>query len=184
MKISIVALLAIQGVTAQLSKKPLRGGAKDLAEDEARVLEGRRLSMSMIQSPGEYQWDGKWPEETTTEATKAGDWSDWKGNSKASKSTSTKSSKSSDKDWWSPAPTVSNAPTDAKEWDGWWSGKSGKSSGGKSTKPSGKAGKSSGSWESGKGKQCGPADIEGVYQCKLTCSLIIYPGMLYFLPMC
>ena len=70
MKISIVALLAIQGATAQLSKKPLRGGAKDLAEDEARVLEGRRLSMSMIQSPGEYQWDGKWPAETTTEATK------------------------------------------------------------------------------------------------------------------
>ena len=46
------------------------------------------------------------------------------------------------------------------------------------TGSSGNAGKSP-----GKGGQCGADDIEGVYQCKLTCCLF-YPGMLYFLPMC
>ena len=132
----LTAALAIisvaSGASAQLSKKPLRGGAKDLAEDEAahtaRVLQG---SMSMVQGDAEYAWDGKWPA-TTTEATEVGDWADWKGNSKASKSTT--SSKGS-KDWWSAAPTVSNVPSSEKEWS---AGKSGKSSSTKSGKSSSK----------------------------------------------
>jgi len=87
MKITALATIsAVTGASAQLSKKPLRGGAKDLAEDEpARVLQG---SMSMIQGDAQHYWDPKWPAPTTTaEATEAADWSDWKG-SKSGKSTS------------------------------------------------------------------------------------------------
>ena len=103
MKVASLSLAALLAIPA--SGKPLRGGAKDLAEDEAahtaRVLQG---SLSMIQGSAEYAWDGKWPA-TTTEATAAGDWSDWKG-SKSSKATSSKSSKSSSKDGgWSAPPT-------------------------------------------------------------------------------
>ena len=64
--------------------------------------------------------------------------SGWKSHS----GKSGKSSKSSSKDWWSAAPTVSNAPSDSKEWAGWWSGKSGKSSKSTSTESS----KSSKDW--------------------------------------
>ena len=80
---ALATISAITGASAQLSKKPLRGhGEKDLAtEDEAgRILEG---SMSMVLGDGQYLKD----DETTTEATAAGDWADWKGTSKASKST-------------------------------------------------------------------------------------------------
>ena len=145
MKITALATIsAVTGASAQLSKKPLRGGAKDLAEDEpARVLQG---SMSMIQGDAQHYWDPKWPAPTTTaEATEAADWSDWKGTSKASKSTT--SSKGS-KDWWSAAPTVSNAPSAEKEW-----------SAGKSGKTSTKTGKSSSKDWSGGSWKPEPADF-------------------------
>jgi Cu/Zn superoxide dismutase len=125
----IIALSAISTISAAASAelsagRPLRGGSP---EDEARVLEGRRLSMSMIEESsaqevaegdGKYVWDGKWPASTTTEATKAGhDWgssgkqvSKWSG-SKSGKSTSGgksgKSSSSKDSYWGGGPPSTS-----------------------------------------------------------------------------
>ena len=125
----IIALSAISTISAAASAelsagRPLRGGSP---EDEARVLEGRRLSMSMIEESsaqevaegdGKYVWDGKWPASTTTEATKAGhDWgssgkhvSKWSG-SKSGKSTSGgksgKTSSSKDSYWGGGPPSTS-----------------------------------------------------------------------------
>jgi len=163
MKFTAIAAISVaSGASAQHSKKPLRRGAKDLAEDEpARVLQG---SMSMIQGDAEYAWDGKWPATTTTEATEVADWSDWKGTSKASKSSSTKSGKSSSKDgWWSAAPTVSSAPSSEKEWSDWkGSGKSSKASGDDWKGTSSKSSK----WSGGDGwkPSCGPEDFTGVFK--------------------
>ena len=90
----------------------------------------------------EEKEDDEWK---TSKASKSKD--DWKPasdeddcpSSKASKitskwSSSAKSSKKSWDGWWSASPTVSNAPSEAKEWAGWAGGKSGKSSKSTSTK--------------------------------------------------
>ena len=63
-----------------------------------------------------------------------------KGTGKACKPTSSKGSK----DWWSGAPTVSNAPSSEKEWSNWKS--TGKS--GKSMSRSAKSSKVSSKWDS------------------------------------
>ena len=109
--IAIAVISAVTGASAQLSKRPLRSGAKDLAEDEAvdkaRVLQ-ESMSMMVQEGIAEYIWNGKWPApETTTEATEAS----WEGTSKASKSKGSK-------DWWSdsncPAPDTCKDCLDAE----------------------------------------------------------------------
>ena len=80
-------------------------------------------SMSFSMGSTEMIWDGgKWVPAKTWGGGKSG-----KGGKPTAKSAkSSKSSKSTSKEWWSAAPTVSNAPSES--WAGWKGGKSGKSS--------------------------------------------------------
>ena len=81
-------------------------------------------SMSFSMGSTEMIWDGgKWVPASTCGGGKSG-----KGGKPTSSKTakSSKSSKSTSKEWWSAAPTVSNAPSES--WTDWKGGKSGKSS--------------------------------------------------------